>query len=146
MTARSRDDTSPATLRGNIARAGRVGRSVESRSTDLPRVGWNFETATRRSGKGSFPRDACLLAPLPVRRFYVYDRAPDGPRSADEIVFRRWLCSCGQGGYALDAATFRGLVLSHWQATHGRAPATVVADLRPCTDELLAFVERQVLG
>src|SRR6266550_4141803 len=91
-----------------------------------------------------------LPAPRPATAritfsYYVYDEAPGAPRSVDEIVFRRWLCSCGQGGYALDAATFRARVLSHWHATHGRAPATVVADLRHCTDELLAFVERQVL-
>jgi hypothetical protein len=78
--------------------------------------------------------------------YYVYDEACRAPRSADEIVFYRWLCSCGQGGYALDAATFRRCVLSHWEAIHGRAAATVVADLRHCTDALLAFVERQILG
>jgi hypothetical protein len=78
--------------------------------------------------------------------YYVYDEECRAPRSADEIVFYRWLCSCGQGGYALDAATFRRDVLGHWQAIHGRAAATVVADLRHCTDELLAFVERKILG
>ena len=78
--------------------------------------------------------------------YYVHDEACNPPRSADEIVFRRWLCSCGQGGYALDTATFRGRVLDHLHATHGRAAATVHADVRHCTNDLLAFVERQILG
>jgi len=78
--------------------------------------------------------------------YYVYDEAYRIPRCADDIVFRRWLCSCGQGGFTLDAATFRAMVLNHWQTTHGHAPAMLVADLRHCSDELVAFVERQVLG
>jgi hypothetical protein len=61
-------------------------------------------------------------------------------------VFRRWLCSCGQGGYSLDAATFQDVVLDHLHATHGGAAAAVDADVRHCTNELLAFVERQILG
>jgi hypothetical protein len=87
------------------------------------------------------------VEPVQLRfSYYVSDATCRPPRSADEIVFRRWLCSCGQGGYALDAATFRDAVLSHLRARHRRARASVTGEIRHCTDELLALVERQVLG
>jgi hypothetical protein len=78
--------------------------------------------------------------------YYVYDKACRTPRSADEIVFHRWLCACGQGGYALDAATFQGVVHRHLHTRHAGAAARVVAEVRHCSDELLAFVERQAFG
>jgi hypothetical protein len=78
--------------------------------------------------------------------YYVYDQACRAPSSADDIVFRRWLCACGQGGFTLDSATFRDVVLKHWQSTHRHAPAILVADVQHCSNELIAFVERRVLG
>jgi len=77
--------------------------------------------------------------------YYVSDQADGGPVSMDQVVFRRWLCSCGGGGYAIDAATFGREVLTHVRSRHG-TNTTVVGDRRRCTAELLAFVEHQTLG
>ncbi len=65
---------------------------------------------------------------------------------ADRIVFTRWLCSCGSGGFALDTATFRRQMLSHLEARHGNTNANVVGNVRTCSPELIAFIERQILG
>jgi hypothetical protein len=78
--------------------------------------------------------------------YYISDGAPGNPRSADEVVFTRWLCSCGSGGYALDTATFQRQILSHLRSRHGITIATVVGNVQRCTPELLAYVERQILG
>jgi hypothetical protein len=83
MTARSRDDTPPAILRGKIDRSGRVGRSVECRSPDLARVGWNFERATRRSARGTLPPrrvSPCTFAGASVRDSFG-DRVEDEARA-----------------------------------------------------------------
>jgi len=78
--------------------------------------------------------------------FYLRNEGRHRHLGADQVVIRRWLCSCGGGGYALDATTFRDKVLAHLRAKHGSTTATVIADTQPCTDRLLAFVERQILG
>jgi hypothetical protein len=78
--------------------------------------------------------------------YYVHNEGRHRYRSADQVVIRRWLCSCGGGGYALDATTFRDKVLAHLRAKHGSTTATVTADSQPCTDHLIAFVERKTLG
>jgi len=77
--------------------------------------------------------------------YYLRNEGRQGNRAADEVVLRRWLCSCGGGGYALDATTFRGMVLGHLRAKHGVTTATVIADIQQCTDELIAYIERQIL-
>jgi hypothetical protein len=92
-------------------------------------------------GRGRSPTMAQL-------RFSYYLRN-DGSRrhrGADQVVIRRWLCSCGSGGYTLDATTFRDMVLSHLRAKHGSTTATVTADSQPCTDRLIAYIERKILG
>jgi len=78
--------------------------------------------------------------------YYFHDEGRHGHRAADEVVLRRWLCSRGGGGYALDATTFRGMVLGHLRAKHGGTTATVIADIQQCTDELIAYIERRILG
>ena len=66
--------------------------------------------------------------------------------SADHVVIRPWLCSCGGGGYAVDATTFRDTVLADLRAHHGSTTATVIADTQPCTDHLIAFTECKMFG
>jgi len=77
--------------------------------------------------------------------YYMTDEADGRSGLRDSVVFRRWLCSCGGGGYAIDAATFRRAVLAHVRSRHG-TNTTVVGDRRRCSAELLAFVEHQTLG
>jgi hypothetical protein len=78
--------------------------------------------------------------------YYVTDDALDAPRSANDVVFTRWLCSCGGGGTALDSTTFQHEVLSHLRSRHGGTRASVVGNVRQCSPALLAFLERQILG
>jgi hypothetical protein len=78
--------------------------------------------------------------------YYVSDHTLGTPRSADDTAFIRWLCSCGSGGYALDIATFAREVLSHLRYRHGSTIATAVGTVERCSAELLAFIERRILG
>lgn len=78
--------------------------------------------------------------------YYVSDEAPEHERFVHNVVFTRWLCSCGSGGYGLDTATFWLQVISHLRVRHGGPNAAVVGNIQRCTAELVAFVERQVLG
>jgi hypothetical protein len=78
--------------------------------------------------------------------YYFHHEARHRNRCEDRVVIRRWLCSCGGGGYALDATTFRDIVLGHLRAEHGGTTATVIADVHDCSDELIRFIERRILG
>ena len=77
--------------------------------------------------------------------YYLHNDGSRRHRGADHVVIRRWLCSCGGGG-ALDATTFRDRVLAHLRAKHGSTTPIVTADSQPCTDQLVAFIERKILG
>ena len=82
-----------------------------------------------------------------LRFSYYFQNEGRGPhRSGNRVVIRRWLCSCGSGGYAIDATTFRDMVLAHLRAKHGSTTASVTADSQPCSDRLIAFIERRILG
>jgi hypothetical protein len=78
--------------------------------------------------------------------YYISDRTGGRPGSADDIVFTRWLCSCGAGGYALDTTTFRREVLTHLRSRHGSTSVRVVGNVQRCSPDLVAFIERQILG
>src|SRR5262249_12308649 len=78
--------------------------------------------------------------------YYLRNEGHHPHRAADPVLIRRWLCSCGGGGFALDFTTFRDMVLGHLRAKHGGTTATVIADSQQCTDELIRFIERRILG
>jgi hypothetical protein len=76
---------------------------------------------------------------------YVLDDALAPPRSVDDVVLWRWLCSCGAANAAIDAATARDSLLGHLLSKHGSTRALVVGEVRRCSESLLAYVERQIL-